>query len=119
MAETIKTIIDWHAKTFPDATLEGQIEKFYEELDEYNEAVNMQELADMFIVACGIARFDSMVALEYFTVVFKALLDWKTFGCRTLLQEVVDKKMEKNRKRMWAKTGAGTYHHTNKEENDA
>ena len=27
MKETIKSIIDWHEITFPDATLEGQLEK--------------------------------------------------------------------------------------------
>ncbi len=111
MSETIETIARWHSETFKDATLDGQIEKFYEELNEYNEETNLQELADMFIVACGISRFDSVVALEYFDVVFKALLDWKTFGCRVLLQTVIDEKMQKNRKRVWNKTGNGTYHH--------
>lgn len=111
MSETILSIAKWHEETFPDATLDGQIEKFYEELNEYNEETNLQELADMFIVACGISRFDSVVALEYFAVVFKALLDWKTFGCRVLLQTVIDEKMQKNRRRTWGKTANGTYHH--------
>ena len=93
--------------------MEGQKSKFEEELNEYNENTTLQELADMFIVACGIARFDSIVALEYFAIVFKALKDWKTVGCVALFQEIVNNKMEKNRNRVWNKTGNGIYHHKN------
>lgn len=113
MKETIDTIITWHKNTFPDATLDGQKTKFEEELNEYRQDKTMLELADMFIVACGVARFDSIVALEYFAVVFKALLEWKIIGAWGVLQEVVNTKMEKNRKRVWKKTGNGTYHHKN------
>ena len=113
MKETIDTIIQWHKETFPDATLEGQQVKFEEELNEYNEEKNMQELADMFIVACGIARFNSVVALEYFAVIFKTLRTWKVLGVVGVLQVVIDEKMEKNRKRVWNKTSNGTYHHEN------
>lgn len=111
MNETIDTIIAWHKKTFPDATLEGQKAKFEEELNEYNENTTLQELADMYIVACGIARFDSIVAVEYFAIVYKALMDWKTIGSVELVKQIVNKKMEKNRKRVWKKTGPGQYHH--------
>lgn len=113
MKETIDTIIAWHKHTFPDATLDGQKTKFEEELNEYRQDKTMLELADMFIVACGVARFDSIVALEYFAVVFKALLEWKIIGAWGVLQEVVNTKMAKNRKRVWKKTGNGTYHHKN------
>lgn len=116
MKETIDTIIQWHKETFPDATLDGQIKKFEEELNEYNEEKNMQELADMFIVACGIARFNSIIALEYFAVVFKALRTWKILGVIGVLQVVIDEKMEKNRKRVWKTTSEGTYHHVNTED---
>lgn len=111
MKEDIRTIIKWHEETFPDATLDGQRTKFEEELNEYRQDKTMMELADMFIVACGIARFDSIAALEYFSVVFKALLEWKIIGAWGVLQEVVNTKMAKNRKRVWAKTDEGTYHH--------
>lgn len=117
MNETIATIIQWHEKTFPDATLDGQKTKFAEELGEYKESADLEELADMFIVACGIARFNSIVALEYFAVVFKALLDWELVGVHGLLMTIIDDKMKKNRVRTWKKTGGGTYHHT-KEGND-
>ena len=115
MKETIDTIIKWHKETFPDATLDGQKVKFEEELNEYREDKTMLELADMFIVACGVARFDSIIALEYFAVVFRTVKDWKFISAGGVLQEVVNTKMEKNRKRVWAKTGEGSYHHTNEE----
>lgn len=116
MKESIATIIEWHTATFPEATLDGQKTKFEEEVAEYNAEPSLMELADMFIVACGIARFDSVAALPYFVIVFRALNDWKTVGCHFLLREVIDDKMRKNRKRVWRKTAAGTYHHIGKEE---
>lgn len=113
MKETIKTIIEWHEQTFPDATLEGQRAKFEEELGEYEEARSMLELADMFIVACGVARFDSAWALRCFGIVSKKLRTWETLGVAGALQLTIDEKMAKNRKRVWNKTGGGTYHHEN------
>ena len=115
MKESIVSIIQWHTETFPDADLAGQKAKFEEELNEYNEAVTMEELADMYIVACGIARFDSVAALEYFAVVFKALMTWQIVGAKGVLEQCIDRKMEKNRKRVWKKQDNGSYHHTNKE----
>ena len=35
MKESIKSIMEWHEQTFPDATIVGQIHKFQEELKEY------------------------------------------------------------------------------------
>jgi hypothetical protein len=111
MKENIKTIIEWHEQTFPDATLDGQKAKFEEEIAEYNESVCMEELADMFIVACGIARFDSVAAIEYFVAVFQGLLSWKTVGAYMLFKITIDEKMAKNRKRKWNKANNGSYHH--------
>lgn len=117
MKETILSIAKWHEETFPDATLDGQIEKYNEEYDEFYEADTPKdavvELADMFIVVCGIARFSAMDALFYFHEVDHEL------GINSIsfeqLSNAVDKKMEKNRKRVWVKTGEGTFHHTNKD----
>lgn len=117
MKETIKTIIEWHEQTFPDATLEGQIDKFQQELKEFAATLlepdadynhQLEELADMYIVACGIARFSIERALSCFTVVntFKDL-----YGlCSFELKEAVDKKMAINRKRKWG-IGKGNYQH--------
>lgn len=114
MKETVASIIEWHTKTFPDATLEGQINKFKEEYDEYkSEFQTKQELADMFIAACGIARFDSVIALEFFAVVYQILHEWSIIGAIYVFKGLIDDKMEKNRRRVWEKTKNGLYHHKN------
>jgi hypothetical protein len=114
MKETIKTIMDWQEQTFPDATLEGQLEKYQEEQQEFIESnyQDVSELADMFIVACGIARFDIREGSYYFADIADWMgsdipIDWQP------LQDAVDQKMAKNRKRVWNKTAEGTYHHEN------
>lgn len=117
MKETILSIAKWHEETFPDATLEGQIEKYIEEYNEFY-STNIEEdmtseLADIFIVVCGIARFSTTDALFYFHEVDHAL--GRSNISFEQLSNAIDKKMEKNRKRVWNKTGNGTYHHTNKD----
>lgn len=113
MKETIDTIIAWHKNTFKDASLEGQKEKWQEE---YNEFVKTQpgsqdelyEIADMIIVSCGIMRFDYALGLDYLCDSFDKgdyIPDEKW--------EAVEEKQAKNRKRVWNKTGNGTYHHKN------
>lgn len=111
MKETIETIIQWHRETFPDATLEGQLEKFEDERVEYGESESLEELADLFIVACGIARFDYVVALRAFWFVEKVLDIWTEASVsRYALQEAVEQKMQINRKREWV-IGKGNYQH--------
>ena len=109
--ETIKTIIEWHEQTFPSATLYGQLQKFREETREYHDTQEPEELVDMFIVACGMARFNCVLAMQYFGTVFQflCLTDIK-YGEFCLL---VERKMEKNRRRIWNKVGSGIYHHKN------
>lgn len=115
MQETIKSIIEWHTKTFPDATLAGQKAKFDEEIIEYNKAETQaeiaSELADLFIVACGIARFNNIQATTYFALVWHAYSH--SFIIESDFEEALNKKMAKNRKRVWNKTAEGTYHHEN------
>ena len=116
MKETIDTIIQWHRETFPDATLDGQKQKWEEE---YNEFIKTQcdsedelyEIADMIIVSCGIMRFDYALGLDY-------LCDSFDKGDYTPSEkwEAVEEKQAKNRKRIWAKQENGSYHHTNKED---
>ena len=117
MKETIKSIIEWHEQTFPDATLEGQWEKFRDEELEYEEADNkdvfskaaLMELADLFIVACGIARFDLLEGLD----AFEEVLHW-TNNCSCFevpdVIEAVKEKMVINRNRKWS-VGKGNYQH--------
>lgn len=113
MKETILSIAKWHEKTFPDATLEGQLQKYQEEQHEWVESdyTDITELADMFIVACGIARFDIQEGVFYMYDIH-AWLDDNGVNVSDFI-EAVQKKMEKNRKRVWNKTDNGTYHHEN------
>lgn len=57
-------ITEWHLNCFPDATLDGQLLKLEEELREWKEAVTVEdsgkELADVFIVCCGLSRWHSI-----------------------------------------------------------
>lgn len=114
MKETIDTIIRWHSETFKDATLDGQIEKWNEESKEFRETqyTDAHELADMFIVACGIARFDINMGLYCFAEIYDFLGSDIPFDIKELIK-AVNEKMQKNRKRIWNKTGNGTYHHEN------
>jgi hypothetical protein len=114
MKETIQTIIDWCTETFPDATLEGQLKKFDEESMEFSNTSSgtpdeLEELADMFIVACSVMRFDMVEGMDCLDVVFMRL-GVTMFG-GTDLWKTVEHKMEKNRKRVWEKSGDGKYHH--------
>jgi hypothetical protein len=117
MKETIKSIIDWHEQTFPDATLEGQLEKFKDEEKEYEEAdekdvlakSTLMELADLVIVACGIARFDLLEGLY----AFESALHWiNKCSCFEVddVASAVQEKMKINRNRKWS-IGKGNYQH--------
>ena len=114
--ETVLSIAKWHQETFPDATMEDQLRKFDEEMEEYERSPSYEELADMFIVACGLCRFDLIVALSYFTIVATALNERKEIYSSAIFPIKVAEKMEKNRRRTWEKTPQGNYHHTNTED---
>lgn len=116
MKETVLSIAKWHEQTFPDTDLQGQLAKFQEETDEYAEDESLAELADMFIVACGMTRFDNMAALGCFAIVADCLSKHKNFAASVIFAEEVAKKMVKNRNRTWEKTPQGNYHHTNTED---
>lgn len=113
MSESIKSIIEWHEQTFPDATLEGQLEKFEDEIKEFFEAELLSdeaatELADCFIVGCGIARFSFLSAMNAFSFVFGYLVGEVEFTKKFL--SAVENKMQINRKRKWGKKG-NSYQH--------
>lgn len=107
-----REIIDWHAKTFPDATMEGQLIKLEEEMNELANSANseegLKEAADVYIVLCGLKRWNCQI--EKFVTRF-----W--FVPVSTLYKAVVEKMNKNKARVWAKTAEGTYHHTNDESN--
>lgn len=115
MKETIKSIIEWHEQTFPDATLEGQIKKFYEEYGEFLAEVELNditayhfELADCFIVACGVCRFSLETATKFFSQVYK-LLEEHDITDECFVDDVC-MKMQTNRNRKWS-IGKGNYQH--------
>jgi len=113
MSETIDTIIAWHKNTFKDGTLEGQLKKYDEEKEEFakSDRKDLSELADMFIVACGVARFDMCWGIYTLNNVsfWRDVSGFDT--CK--LCEAIEKKMKINKKRKWKKTADGTYHHEN------
>lgn len=116
MKETIETITNWHRDTFPDANLIDQIIKFTEEMKEFDVALPsgqdaLSELADMIIVAAGIRRFDELFASAFVQFTYMEASD--TGFDMTELWDAIQKKMEKNRKRVWNKMPNGTYHHEN------
>lgn len=100
MKETTDTIMRWHAATFPQATLAGQLEKFEEERQEYAKAkrnTKLEEAADMYIVACGISRFDSYLG----ALAMAEMTDVFSHHDKRNIQKAIDKKMAINRKRSW------------------
>lgn len=115
MKETIDTIIAWHKNTFKDETLEGQITKYAEETNEFmntDSGEDLLELADMVIVCAGIMRFNKRLGSAFLQNTYVICSEIGEYDMIELW-EAVQKKMEKNRKRVWAKSGEGHYHHEN------
>lgn len=105
--ENLATIIAWHTETFPHATLDGQIKKFEEEMDEYLSASTLtnrlEELADLIIVCCGIARFNTATAMRH---IAQLPFNFSADEINTALYD----KMRINRQRKWTKSD-GQYRH--------
>lgn len=110
LAEKVSEV---HAQLFPDATLDSQIKKFEEEFDEVEHAATVlksdeetkNELADLFIVACGIKRFSRPLFLILFAGLINDVPD------RLEYAEAIVAKMNKNIKRKWNNKN-GLYKHT-------
>lgn len=113
-AELASEITEWHENCFPDATLEGQLVKLEEEFTEWMAATGVEdsgkELADIFIVCCGLGRWNSVTG----RIITMGLLNDLTHYNDVFYKQVYNKH-QKNKARAWAKTTEGTYHHTNKE----
>lgn len=110
MEETVYSIASWSQEVFPDANLEGQLKKFKEEKAEWlaTDRTDIEELADMAIVASSIARFSVVEAMFCFGRVEEELC-WSIFATRDL-EEAINKKMQKNLLRTWEKKD-GQYQH--------
>ncbi len=123
LLDFIGRVRDKHQELFKDVTLMSQIIKFDEEYDEMNEAIKhidenpdafYEELADMFIVACGITRINVALGLCLCKSVaddfiYKKDKDGSDYSC--VLTDKVIEKMNKNIKRVWSKTKDGNYKH--------
>lgn len=99
----------WHQKTFPDTSLLGQLAKLKEEKQEWAHGHNIEELADCYIVTCGLLRFPSKDASIAFWWVEEQCLQWGIFS--TDLLKAIDNKMKVNYNRVWKATNNGAYHH--------
>lgn len=114
MKETFETIQEWGKQTFGDnITMEGQIEKWHDELKEFEETSSMTpdelfELADLVIVSANIMRFDFKTGFHYLAETFKLLAITKYSGEE--LWNAVEKKMAVNRRRVW-EIGKGNFQH--------
>lgn len=111
--ELIEILKKEHTETFKDITLEAQLDKFVDEQDEYEEADNClneaRELADMIIVAAGVARF----APRFVKEVLKPYICKKMGEEESLNSIIAYMALEKsliNKQRKWEKKG-GKYQH--------
>lgn len=102
-----------HEETFKDITLEAQLDKFVDEQEEYKEADNCleeaRELADMIIVAAGIARF----APRFVENVIKPYINEKIGEENNMHSLICYMALEKsliNKGRKWGKKN-GKYQH--------
>ena len=112
-----------HRELFKDVTLMSQITKFSEEYNEMEEAYKhidenpklfYEELADMFIVACGILRFNAALGKSLCKSISDDFIykkDDKGNDYLCVLTIKVIEKMNKNIKRVWSKTKNGNYKH--------
>ena len=123
LLEFMERIKNKHEELFPDVTLMSQIAKFNEEYDEMKEATKhiddnpdafYEELADMFIVACGILRFNTALGNCLCKSIADDFIYKEDDKGNNYLSELTTKvieKMNKNIKRVWSKTDNGNYKH--------
>ncbi len=108
-------VTDWQHNTFEDTGLSKQIAKLAEEMAEYEEAEDqdhaLQEIADVYISACGLGETLYNAVLSE---IICMLDDWGIAFRRMeeVLIEAVQAKMKINRSRTWVKGENGVYRHT-------
>lgn len=114
-------IAEWHEKTFPDATEDGQILKLSEEFTEWREAElsgydtrkeKYEELADILIVA-GVLEFRYDNAMGKF--IFNDIIEGLYLNDSIVVLNAIQTKMEINRRRKWVKLSDGRYKHVERE----
>lgn len=101
-----------HEKLFQNATLESQVWKLEEEIQEFEEACKgeeINELADIVIVLGGLCRWCPRVAYHFYDGLTCMDYNW------SLVEEEVNRKWQINLKRKWEWNGK-TYHHIGEDE---
>lgn len=123
LLDFMKRVKDKHQELFKDVTLISQITKYSEEFNEMEEANRhidenpeafYEELADMFIVACGILRFNEALGKCLCKSIVDDFIYKKDEEDNDYLSVITTKvieKMNKNIKRVWSKTKDGNYKH--------
>lgn len=111
--ELIEILKKEHTETFKDITLEAQLDKFVDEQDEYEEADNClneaREIADMIIVAAGVARFAPRFVKEVLKpYILKKMGEEENFN--SIIAYMALEKSLINKERKWEKKG-GKYQH--------
>lgn len=111
--ELIEILKKEHEETFKDITLDAQLDKFVDEQEEYEDGKNCleeaRELADMIIVAAGVARF----APRFVEKVLKPYIQRKIGDEKNLNSIICYMALEKsliNKERKWVKKD-GKYQH--------
>lgn len=99
----------WNAEVFPKATVQGQILKVHEELEEYVKEHTLEEVADYFIALAGLKyRFRSVFGQKLYEDFMNKIF---CEGSANLIYNAVQEKMEINKKRKWTKMDNGVYRH--------
>ena len=103
-----------HEETFKDVTLDAQLDKFIDELNECKAADNpldeAREVADLLIVAAGVARFAPRFAKEFMVDKIIDMIDEEDEYGRGLVTHLALEKSLINKNRDWSKKG-GKYQH--------
>lgn len=112
--ELIKILKKEHEETFKDITLEAQLDKFVDEYEEYKDADNpldeARELADMMVVAAGVARFAPRFVDEFLVHRIVDLINKNDEYGNGLITQLALEKSIINKNRDWSKKG-GKYQH--------
>lgn len=112
--ELIKILKKEHEETFKDITLEAQLDKFVDEYEEYQDADNpldeARELADMMVVAAGVARFAPRFVDEFLVHRIVDLINKNDEYGNGLITQLALEKSIINKNRDWSKKG-GKYQH--------
>lgn len=120
LGEVVKIITEKHAELFPDTDLNAQLIKLGEEgkelmeIDPTDTAQCKEELADIFIVACGIGRFCETLSRIIIIGIVDPLMeedeeDEDNNYMVQLIAAIIDK-MNRNIDRVWDKKN-GVYKH--------